>query len=58
MLKSYVFFQACNPKVGNCSNPQSSLPEKNHLKKPHKKLIEKYFMNPCTCFLQYYNIRW
>ena len=36
-----MFFQACNPNVGNCSKPHSSsLALKNHLKNPQKKLMD------------------
>jgi hypothetical protein len=44
---TYVCFHASIPKVGKCANPQyPSFPVKNHWKNAHKKLIEKYFLNP------------
>lgn len=46
------FFQALYPKIGNCENPHRSPPEKNHWKKAHRKLIEKNFAKPRTCFLR------
>lgn len=48
----YSFAKALSPNVGKLSNPQPSAAAKNHLKKAHKKLMEKYFPNTFTCFLK------